>query len=76
MAHSSAKSLPEFPGVPQSKTLFLTAPGVLGKLVSRRGEKLSARQRRFKGPHAALDWCIAEQISFVYTPVAPDPAFN
>ncbi len=75
MAHSSPQRLPEFPGFPQSKTLFITAAVKIGVLLTPRGVGYRKRQMRFADPHAALSWCEAHGASLVFLN-APDHSGN
>ena len=66
MAHLPPKNLPAFEPYSQPKTLFLPAPGQLGFLIERQGEQFKASEKKFKGPEAALAWCIRCRVGLVF----------
>ena len=62
---------------PQLKTLWMVAGNKAALLVTNRAGRRRRRKLRFPDEHAALDWCLARQATFVLTPAgAPDPAAN
>jgi len=75
MAHLPPKTVLKPDPSAQSKTLFLPAPGELGTLVTLARGKHSARVMRFKGPHAALDWCLTNRAGLVFS-FGPPTALN
>jgi hypothetical protein len=68
----SRRRLPEFS---QAKTLFLPAPGTAGILVEMIQGRRTSKPMQFPGAHAALDWCLAQGVAFVYWQ-PPNPAKN
>lgn len=53
------------------KTLFSSAPGRVGVLVTEAKGKRRKRVIRFKDGCAALRWCEANGATLVYMPAAP-----
>ena len=51
----------------KTKILFSSPPGKMAALVE--GGKMTAK--KFSGPHAALDWAIANEVAFFFTPADP-----
>jgi len=59
------------------RTLYMAARNPAALLVTNSGGKRRCRKMQFKDAHAALDWCLAKQATFLLTPPgAPDPAAN
>ena len=55
----------------------MTASNRAALLVTRTAGRRRARRLQFANEHAALDWCLAKQATFLLTPPgAPDPAAN
>jgi len=75
MAHLPPKSLPGFDPFSQPKTLFLSAPGIEGILVIRKGRSFRREMKRFPDAHAALDWCVKYRAGMVFFHL-PDPKRN
>ncbi len=63
------------PDFHQGKTVFLPAPGKKGIVVTNRNGRRRSKPVRFNGPHAALDWAIANAAMLVYIP-GLDPSKN
>ena len=59
------------------QTLWMAAGNRAALLVTNRAGRRRRRKLRFVDEHAALDWCLARQATFILSPaVAPDPADN
>lgn len=50
------------------KTLFMAAASRQAVLVTRTGKRMRQRPLEFASEHAALDWCLAQQATFVLLP--------
>jgi hypothetical protein len=48
------------------KTMFLPSPGNEAIIVTRAGSRFRSRRKRFGDPHAALNWCIANDAALVF----------
>lgn len=53
------------------ETLFFDGATRGTVLVTNRDGRRVRQSRRFRNPHAALDWCITRNAGFVFTPAAP-----
>ena len=59
------------------KTLFMTVSNRAALLVTSTAGRRRKRRLQFANEHAALDWCLAKQATFLLTPAGtPDPAAN
>jgi hypothetical protein len=74
MAHLPPEKL-SFSDTPR-KTLFLTSPGTVGVLVEQRNGQQRERNKSFADPAAALAWCLAHQVNFVFFYSDADAARN
>lgn len=75
MAHLPPPSVPEIPGAPQTKTLYLPKPGQHGLLVEYPDGRRRSTGLKFRDAHEALDWCDAHAANLCYY-LAADPAQN
>lgn len=75
MAHLPPPSVPEIPGAPQTKTLYLPAPGQHGIFVEYPGGQRRSTGKKFRDAHEALTWCEKNRIAFVFY-YPDDPAQN
>ncbi|MEI7534132.1 MAG: hypothetical protein WCK57_07145 [Verrucomicrobiae bacterium] len=58
------------------KTLFMTAANRDAVLVTRTGNQMRRRALNFADEHAALNWCLDRQATFVLLPKKSNHAQN
>jgi hypothetical protein len=68
-------NIPDFLPDDARPLLVSQPPGTTAILVERVGKRRRSTPKQFANPHAALDWCERERVTFLHLP-APDNSGN
>lgn len=76
MAHSPTGSLPDWPALPQTKTLWISTHSSTAILFEPRADGVHQERHVFADPHLALNWCLGNGAAFYLQNDTGDPRHN